>query len=174
VGDRCMQLTGILGVQVLFGMVMVGGFPKGGAIHPHHQPPAHFPGRGSRSLQEAVRHRGWVQGTQGCHPGQTVPHDQRDDRICAHLFIAQLALLLLRELRHRLNEKDVPFSAKEALAAVKSTGVAELDLNGEKQVLVSGPKPHARRVLAALGISDPQPPGSSRKNTPSAARKKAM
>jgi len=68
----------------------------------------------------------------------------------------------------------VPFSAKEALAAVKSIGIVELDLNGEKQVLVSGPKPHARRVLAALGISDPQPPGSTRKNTPSAPRKKAM
>jgi len=101
-------------------------------------------------------------------------HHQRDDRICAHLFIAQLALLLLRQLRHRLNEKGVRFSPREALAAVKSIGVAELDLNGEKQVLASGPKPHARRVLAALGISDPQPPGSTRRNTPSAARKKAM
>lgn len=101
-------------------------------------------------------------------------HHQRDDRICAHLFIAQLALLLLRELRHRLNEKGVLFSPREALAAVKSIGVAELNLNGENHVLVSTPKPHARRVLTALGITDPQPPASTRKNTPSAARGKAM
>ena len=85
-------------------------------------------------------------------------HHQRADRICAHIFIAQLALLLLRQLRRRLNEKGLPFSPKEALAAAKSIGVAELDLNGEKQVLVSTPKPHARRVLAALRITDPQPP----------------
>lgn len=95
--------------------------------------------------------------------GRPVYH-QRDDRICAHLFIAQLALLLLRRLRHHLREKQVPLSPSDALAAVKSIGVAELDLKGHKEVLVSRPKPHARQVLTALGITDPRPPGSTRHN----------
>ena len=100
-------------------------------------------------------------------------HHQRDDRICAHIFIAQLALLLLRELRHRLNEKEIPLSPREAIAALKSLGIAELDLNGTKQVLVSSPKRDARRVLGALGITDLQPPGSVRKKGSARIREKA-
>jgi len=95
--------------------------------------------------------------------GRPIYH-QRDDRICAHIFIAQLALLLLRRLRHRLREKRVPLSPSAAIAAVKSIGVAELDLKGHKEVLVSRPKPHAREVLTALGITNLQPPGSERHN----------
>jgi len=105
--------------------------------------------------------------------GRPIYH-QRDDRICAHLFIAQLALLLFRQLRYHLNQKQICLSPSEALAAVKSIGVAELDLKGDKEVLVSRPKPHARQVLTALGITDLQPPGSIREKTRSAARKKAM
>jgi transposase len=95
--------------------------------------------------------------------GRPVYH-QRDDRICAHIFIAQLALLLLRRLRHHLREKRVPLSPSAAIAAVKSIGVAELDLKGHKEVLVSRPKPHATQVLTALGITNLQPPGSTRDN----------
>lgn len=105
--------------------------------------------------------------------GRPIYH-QRDDRICAHLFIAQLALLLFRQLRYHLNQKEICLSPSEALAAVKSIGVAELDLKGDKEVLASRPKPHARQVLTALGITDPQPPGSIREKTRSPDRKKAM
>jgi transposase len=101
--------------------------------------------------------------------GRPIYH-QRDDRICAHIFIAQLALLLLRRLRHHLREKRVPLSPSDAIAAVKSIGVAELDLKGRKELLVSRPKPHARQVLTALGITDLKPPGSTRHNKRAAAR----
>jgi hypothetical protein len=104
--------------------------------------------------------------------GRPVYH-QRGDRICAHLFIAQFALLLLRQLRHRLNEKGIPLSPREALAAVKSLGIVELDLNGNKQLLVSSPKRDARRVLAALGITELHPPGSVRKKGGARIREKA-
>ena len=97
-------------------------------------------GLGTESLQSAFRLSKSVAGAIGLDDVYPVgqPIQQRDDRICAHIFIAQLALLLLRELRHRLNEKAVSFSPKEALAAVKSIEVAELDLNGEKQVEEKG------------------------------------
>jgi len=103
--------------------------------------------------------------------GRPVYH-QRDDRICAHIFIAQLALLLLRRLRHHLQEKQVRLSPGAALAAVQSIGVAELDLKGHKEVLVSRAKPYATQVLTALGITDPKPPGSTRHNRRFAGRQK--
>jgi len=118
------------------------------------------------------RERGGGPGVKDVIQGRPIYH-QREDRICAHLFIAQLSLLLLRELRHRLNEKGVPLGAREALAAVKSLGMAELDLNGNKQLLVSSPKRDARRVLAALGITDHPPPSPVRKRGGARIREKA-
>lgn len=103
--------------------------------------------------------------------GRPVYH-QRDDRIGAHIFMAQLALLLLRRLRHHLREKRVPLSPGAAIAAVQSIGVAELDLKGHQEVLVSRPNPHATQVLAALGITDLSPPGSPRHNRRAAVRQK--
>jgi len=105
--------------------------------------------------------------------GRPIYH-QREDRIGAHLFIAQLALLLFRQLRFHLDQKKVLLSPREALAAVKSIGIAQLDLQGHQELLVSRPKPDARQVLTALGITDLQPPGSTPRNPPSPARAKAM
>jgi len=45
---------------------------------------------------------------------------------------------------------------------VKSLGIAILDLNGKQHVMAAGPKRDARRVFAALGIEDLEPPGSKR------------
>ena len=94
--------------------------------------------------------------------GRPVWH-KKDERICAHLFIAQLSLLHLRLLRERLDRASVPLSPKEALEAVKSLGVTTLDLNGKQHVMAAGPKRDARRVFAALGIENLEPPGSTRK-----------
>jgi hypothetical protein len=41
--------------------------------------------------------------------GRPIYH-QREDRICAHLFIAQLALLVFRQLRFHLDRKNVLLS----------------------------------------------------------------
>lgn len=96
--------------------------------------------------------------------GRPVYH-RTDERVCAHLFIAQLALLLLRQLRKHLEEACVVLSASEALKAMRSLGVSTLDLNGEKQVFVGGLKRDGRRVLSALGIRETAPPGSTRNQT---------
>lgn len=92
-------------------------------------------------------------------------HHQRDDRICAHLFIAQLALLLLRQLKHHLDKKNILLSPKEAIAAVRCLGISEMDLSGEKRLYVPPPKRDAKRVLTALGITDRHPPGTNRRRT---------
>lgn len=93
--------------------------------------------------------------------GRPVWH-KKDERICAHLFVAQLSLLLMRLLRERLDRASVPFSPKEALEAVRSLGIAVLDLDGKQHVMVAGPKRDARRVFNALGIEKLEPPGSMR------------
>lgn len=104
--------------------------------------------------------------------GRPVWH-KKDERICAHLFVAQLSLLLLRLLRERLERASLPMSPKDALDAVKSLGIAVLDLKGSEQVMVAGAKRDARRVLSALAIQDTQPPGSMR-NSSGGAPAKAM
>lgn len=105
---------------------------------------------GFRSLKDLIR-------------GRPIYH-RRDERILAHLFIAQLAFLLLRHLRQRLEQANLILSPREAIAALKSLGVSILEINGKIQLLTSGAKRDARRVLNALGIqaiSPPNPPTDS-------------
>jgi len=99
---------------------------------------------GFRSLKDLIRAR-------------PIYH-RRDERICAHLFIAQLAFLLLRQLRHRLEQANLPLSPRDALAAAKSLGVSILEVNGKTQVLPSSAKRDARRVFTALGVQTLTPP----------------
>jgi len=48
--------------------------------------------------------------------------------------------------------------AIDALAAVQSIGLAELDVAGQTRRLVSGGGRDDRRILAALGIKEINPP----------------
>jgi len=101
--------------------------------------------------------------------GRPVWH-HKDERVCAHLFVAQLSLLQMRLLRDHLDRASLPFSPRDALQAVKSLGISVLDLNGRQDVLVSGAKRDARRVLNALGIQEMQPPGTLRSQLPGEPR----
>ena len=76
----------------------------------------------------------------------------------AHVFVAAFALFLRITLEHLLAGKLPESSSTDALAAVKSMGIAELNLNGHPMRLMSGGDRDARRVLAALGIRDLDPP----------------
>ena len=87
-------------------------------------------------------------------------HHKKDARVCAHLFIAQLAQVLMRQLRHHLEEADCYLSAPDALEAMKSLGVAVLNIKGQRQVLAGGMSRDARQVVQILGIRNTQPPGT--------------
>ncbi len=89
--------------------------------------------------------------------GRPIFH-QRDERVEAHIFVATLALFLKRTLDHQLAAELPELSSTDALAAMKSIGIAELSLNGQTTRLVAGGGRDARRVLAALGIKDINPP----------------
>ena len=87
---------------------------------------------------------------------------KRDERVCAHIFVATLALFLKRALQHHLDRAKVNLTATEALESLKSVGITELDLDGVKHRVVSAPGRDARRVLSAVRIVDLHPPGSRR------------
>ena len=57
-------------------------------------------------------------------------YHQRDDRVRAHLFVATLALFLKRTLEFHLAKTIPELSGTEAIAALRSVGLAELDLGG--------------------------------------------
>ena len=84
---------------------------------------------------------------------------QCDQRIEAHIFVATLALFLKRTLQHHLDRHRIALTATDALAAMKSVGVTELDLGGRRYRVVCSPGPDGRRVLKALGIRQLSPPG---------------
>jgi transposase len=89
-------------------------------------------------------------------------YHQKDDRVCAHIFVATLALFLKRTLEYHLAESLPELSGTEALAAMRSVGLAELDLGGQCIRLVSQGGRDARGVVSALGISDVEPPKPTR------------
>jgi hypothetical protein len=73
--------------------------------------------------------------------------------------VVLLALFLKRTLEYQLSLKLPELSATDVLAAVQSIGLAELDVAGDTKRLVSGGGRDARRILAALGIKEINPPG---------------
>jgi transposase len=85
-------------------------------------------------------------------------YHKTDDRAMAHLFVATLALFLKRTLEHKLAEAGLPDSPTAAFEAMASIGVSVLDIAGEQRLLTAGGGPDARRILAALGIRDTDPP----------------
>jgi transposase len=89
--------------------------------------------------------------------GRPIFH-QRDERVEAHVFVATLALFLKRTLEHQLATELPDLSSTDALAAMASIGIAELSFNSQSSRLVSSGGRDARRILAALGIKDINPP----------------
>lgn len=88
-------------------------------------------------------------------------YHKSDERIEAHIFVATLALFLKRTLEHQLAQTLPELSGSNALAAMRSVGLAELDLAGQTTRLVSGGGRDARRLLKALGLTHLNPPGAS-------------
>lgn len=85
-------------------------------------------------------------------------YHKTDPRVKAHIFVATLALFLKRTLEHHLQEKGIVLSPTDAFAAMRSIGVAELDLDGKRKRLVSPPGSDAKQIVEALAISRLAPP----------------
>jgi len=87
-------------------------------------------------------------------------HHRSDARIEAHLFVATLALFLKRTLERQLHDAGLNLTPTEAFAAMRSMGIAVLDMAGTPRHLVSPGSRDARRVIKALGMDRLLPPGA--------------
>jgi transposase len=83
----------------------------------------------------------------------------KESRVKGHIFVAALALLLERLLEKRLKEAGVDnISAREAMLAVRTVRHVRFEVAGRERSGVTAGSAQARRVLAALGLSDLRPP----------------
>ena len=86
-------------------------------------------------------------------------YHRTDDRVQAHIFVAALAFLLHRAIEKKLKAAGLDLSATEALTALKSVRVVEIDLGDDtsKRSVTRGTQ-RAASVLRALAITDFDPP----------------
>jgi hypothetical protein len=96
-------------------------------------------------------------------------YHRTDARVEAHIFVAALAFLLHRAIEKKLKAARLDLSATEALIALKSVRVVDIDLgDGTTKRSVTPGTPRAAAVLRALGIANREPP------TPPAASQTLM
>src|SRR5437660_443064 len=80
-------------------------------------------------------------------------YHRTDDRVQAHIFVAALAFLLHRAIEKKLKTARLDLSATEALTALKSVRVVDIDLgDGTTKRSVTRPTQRAAAVLRALAI----------------------
>jgi transposase len=86
-------------------------------------------------------------------------YHQKQERVEAHIFVAALALLLHRALERKLRAAALDLSATEALQALRTVRVVDLELGeaGTKRCVTRG-SPRAARIVRALGLGELAPP----------------
>jgi len=81
------------------------------------------------------------------------------DRVRAHVLVAVLAFVLHRAIEKKLKAAQLDLSATEALTALKTVRVVDIDLgNGTRKRCVTKGSQRAAQILRALGISQLDPP----------------
>jgi len=85
-------------------------------------------------------------------------YHQTDERVQAHIFVAALAFLLHRAIEKKLKAAGLDLSATEALQALRSVRVVDLKLGNQKKRTVARGTGRAQNILAALGITELDPP----------------
>ena len=86
-------------------------------------------------------------------------YHQTDARVQAHIFVATLAFLLHRALEKKLKAAGLDLSSTEALQALRSVRVVDFTLGpGQRKRSITRGTERAARILAALGITDLDPP----------------
>ncbi|MBV8243401.1 MAG: IS1634 family transposase [Hyphomicrobiales bacterium] len=86
-------------------------------------------------------------------------YHQTDDRVQAHIFVAALAFTIHRAIEKKLKAAGLDLSATQALIALKTVRVVDINLGGgaTKRSVTRGTH-RAAAVLRALGITDLDPP----------------
>jgi transposase len=86
-------------------------------------------------------------------------YHQTANRVQAHIFVAALAFTIHRAIEKKLKAADLDLSATQALIALKTVRVVDINLGGgaTKRSVTRGTH-RAAAVLRALGITDLDPP----------------
>jgi transposase len=85
-------------------------------------------------------------------------YHQIDSRVQAHIYVAALAFLLHRAIEKKLKAARLDLSATEALTALKSVRVVDINLgDGPAKRSVTTGTNRAAAVLRALGITELEP-----------------
>lgn len=117
-----------------------------------------------KELTEVERSFGNLKGVIDMRP----IYHQTDARVQAHILVAALAHLLHRAIEKKLKAAHSELSATEALTALKSVRVVDIDLgNGTIKRSVTRGTQRAAAVLRALGITALEPPVPPRCPRPS-------
>jgi transposase len=85
-------------------------------------------------------------------------YHHKTERVQAHIFVAALAFLLDRALEKRLKAATLTMSAPQAFEALKTIHVVDISVGDDTKRGTTAGSSRARQVLAALGITDKQPP----------------
>lgn len=85
-------------------------------------------------------------------------YHRSEARVRAHVFVVALSFLLYRALEKALEKARVELSVRQALRALESVRLVELEANGETSCLVTRPNSHAKAVIKALGLDVSKPP----------------
>jgi transposase len=86
-------------------------------------------------------------------------YHRTDARVQAHIFVAALAFLLHRAIEKKLKAAGLDLSSTEALQALRSVRVVDFTVAaGERKRSVTRGTDRAARILAALGITELDPP----------------
>jgi transposase len=87
-------------------------------------------------------------------------YHRTDARVQAHIFVAALAFLLHRAIEKKLKAAGLDLSSTEALQALRSVRVVDFTVGapGQGKRSVTRGTERAARVLAALGLTDLDPP----------------
>jgi hypothetical protein len=90
-------------------------------------------------------------------------YHQTDNRVQAHIYVATLAFLIHCAIEKKLKTARIDLSATEALTALKSVRVVDIDLgDGTTKRSVTAGSQRAAIVLRALGIEKINPPDPPR------------
>jgi hypothetical protein len=81
------------------------------------------------------------------------------NRVRAHILVAVLAFVLHHAIEKKLKDAKLDLSATEALIALKTVRVVDIDLgNGTRKRCVTRGSQRAAQVLRALGVTELDPP----------------
>lgn len=85
-------------------------------------------------------------------------YHRSESRVRAHIFVVALSFLLYRALEKGLAKAGVALSVRQALQALKSVRLVELESGGESRWLMTRPNHQAQAVLRAFGLGTLQSP----------------